>query len=146
MSTRTAAWIAALALFASAAATAAPPEAPKWNQKDVLALGERLSGALRDAEAASREAPIQSTALQQRKRDGALSEFRRVRESADAFVAKVRAGWDREMTSAYFRSVRNGLRDAHASARDAVPSEQVGQHLDEADQAIAELARYYPGV
>ena len=146
MSTRTAAWIGALALIASAAATAAPPEAPKWNQQHVLALGERISSALRAAEAASREAPDQSTALQQRKRDGALSEFRRVRESADALVAKVRAGWDRDMTSAYFRSVRNGLRNARASAQDAVPSEQVGQHLDEADQAIAELARFYPDV
>jgi hypothetical protein len=146
MATRiTSSAIAVLVLIA-AAATAAPPAAPKWNQQDVLALAEKLAGALRDGEAASREAPLQSTALQQRKRDGALSSFRQVREAADTYVAKLRAGWDRDMTSAYFRAVRNGLRDALSSARDAVPSEQVGQHLDEADQAIAELARYYPDV
>src|SRR5262245_23782771 len=89
--------IAALVLIA-AAATAAPPAAPKWNQQDVLALAEKLAGALRDGEAASREAPLQSTALQQRKRDGALSSFRQVREAADTYVAKLRAGWDRDMT------------------------------------------------
>ena len=138
--------IAALVWIAAAAATAAPPAAPKWNQQDVLALAEKLAIALRDGEAASREAPLQSTALQQRKRDGALSSFRQVREAADTYVAKLQAGWDRDMTSAYYRAVRNGLRNALSSARDAVPSDQVGQHLDEANQAIAELARYYPDV
>ena len=146
MATRSASSAIAALVLTAAAATAAPPAAPKWNQQDVLALAEKLAGALRDGEAASREAPLQSTALQQRKRDGALSSFRRVREAADTYVAKLRAGGDRDMTSAYFRAVRNGLRDALSSARDAVPSEQVGQHLDEADQAIAELARYYPDV
>ena len=141
-----AAGIAALALFAAASVTAAPPAGPKWNQQDVLALAEKLAGALRDGEAASREAPLQDTAMQQRRRDGALADFRRVRESADALVAKLRSGWDRDMTSAYFRTVRNGLRDALSSARDAVPSEEVGQHLDEANAAIADLARFYPDV
>ena len=146
MRTRTAARIAALALIAAAAATAAPPAAPKWDQQAVLALGEKLASALKDAQAASREAPLQATAMQQRNRDGALSEFRRVREAADAYVAKLRAGWDRDMTAAYFRTVRNGLRDALKSARDAVPSEQVDQHLNEANQALSELAPYYPDV
>jgi hypothetical protein len=147
MSTRTGAvWIAALALIAGGAASAEPAAAPKWNQPEVLALAEQLAGALRDGEAASREAPLQSTALQQRKRDGAISEFRRVREAADAYVAKLRAGWDRDMTAAHFRTVRNGLRNALSSARDAVPSEQVGQHLDDANRAVAELSRYYPDI
>jgi hypothetical protein len=134
-----------LALIVATAGAAAPPAGtPSWDQKQVLALGEKLATALRDAEAASREAPPQATALQQRKRDAALSSFRQVRQAADAYVSKLRAGWDGEMTSAYFRSVRNGMRDALQSARDAVPSPKVNENLNTANDVIAELERYYP--
>src|SRR5262245_18775066 len=137
--------IAALVLIAVAAASAAPPgDAPKWDQKQVLALAEKLAGALHDANAAAREAPPQMTALQQRKRDAALASFDQVRQAADKYVDKLRAGWDRDMTAAYFRSVRDGLRDALRTAQDAVPSEEVGLKLDEADETLAELARHYP--
>ncbi|HKA13877.1 MAG TPA: hypothetical protein VKH41_02575 [Myxococcota bacterium] len=120
--------------------------APKWDQKQVLALAERLAQALEDVEAAAREAPPQLTALQQRKRDAALAGFHRLREAAGAYVSKLQAGWDRDMTSAYFRSVRDGFRDARSSAGDAVPSEQVDEKFQAADQALDELSRFYPGV
>jgi F0F1-type ATP synthase membrane subunit b/b' len=148
MNTRAlAAPIAAFALLAVATASAAPPDgAPKWDQKQVLALAEKLAGALRNAQAAAREAPPQATALQQRTRDAALSNFEEVRQATDKYLQKLRAGWDRDMTAAYFRVVRNGLRDSVRSARDAVPSEEVGRNLDEANEAVAELGRYYPDV
>jgi hypothetical protein len=148
MSTRTRGVLsAALALIAAANAFGAPPASePKWNQKEVLALGEKLVTALHDAEAAAREAPPQATALQQRKRDAAVSTFLEVRQAADVYVTKLRAGWDGDRTEAYFRNVRDGLRRALDSARDAVPSEKVGENLGKANQALAELARYYPNV
>jgi hypothetical protein len=148
MSTRTrGALLTALALIVAANASGAPPAGePKWDQKQVLALGEKLANALHDAEAAAREAPPQATALQQRKRDAAVSTFIQVRQAADAYLTKLRAGWDRDMTEAYFRNVRDGLRRALDSARDAVPSEKVGENLGKANQVLAELAHYYPGV
>ncbi|TMA35574.1 MAG: hypothetical protein E6J87_03345 [Deltaproteobacteria bacterium] len=133
---------AALALISIAAPAWSAP--PKWDPKQVLALAERLAKALDEVEAAAREAPPQATALQQRKRDAALSGFHRVREAAHAYVSRLKAGWDRDMTAAYFRSVRDGVRDARASARDAVPSEQVDEKFRAADQALDELSSFYP--
>jgi hypothetical protein len=81
------------ALIIAAAGSAAPPSgAPAWDSKQVLALGVKLSNSLRDAEIASREAPAQATALQQRKRDAALTAVKQIRQSADAYVSKLRAG------------------------------------------------------
>jgi hypothetical protein len=82
--------------------------------------------------------------LQQRTRDAALSSFEQVRQATDAYVRKLRAGWDRDMTAAYFRSVREGLRSARQLAGDAVPTADVGAKLDEANDLVAELERYYP--
>ena len=67
-----------------------------------------------------------------------------MREAAHAYVSRLKAGWDRDMTAAYFRSVRDGVRDARASARVAVPSEQVDEKFRAADQALDELSSFYP--
>ena len=135
------------ALIIAAAGSAAPPSgAPAWDSKQVLALGVKLSTALQDAETASREAPDQATALQQRKRDAALTSVKQIRQSADAYVSKLRAGWDADMTEAYFRAVRNGLRGMLQTGGDAVPSPEVQQSLDTANEAIGELERYYPNL
>ena len=140
--------IGALLLAALCAPIAPVPSAraeePKWNQQEVLRLADELGEVLRAAEAASREAPPQATALQQRKRDAAANGFHRIQKAAADFSAKLRAGWDREMTQAYFRNVRDTFESTRKLAGDAVPTEKVNQHLTRADELLQQLARFYP--
>lgn len=136
--------LAALVLLAAGAASHARAAEPDWDPKQVIALAEKLVTILDESIAAAREAPPQATALQQRTRDAAVKDFQRVRQAADVFVSKLEAGWDRDMTVAYFRSVRDGFRDARQTARDAVPTEKAEENLRKANQVLSELSRHYP--
>jgi hypothetical protein len=130
-----------LAVIAASAATAAEPP---WNQQEVLGLAEQLVRVLDETAAAAREAPPQATVMQQRTRDDAANGLRRVREAASDYAAKLRKGWDRDMTEAYLRNVEKMFRDSRKLARDAVPTEKVEQKLRETDELLGRLSRYYP--
>lgn len=136
--------LGALVIGQGPTASSAPESGPAWSQKKVLALAEKLVRALDDTAAAAREAPPQATVLQQRTRDDALSSFDQVRELASDYAAKLRKGWDRDMTEAYFRNVKKMFRDTRKLARDAVPTEKVDQKLRETDGILDELSRFYP--
>jgi len=125
-------------------ASSAPAAEPKWNQQQVLGLGEKLVRALDETAAAAREAPPQATVLQQRTRDDARNSFDQVRRAAGDYAAKLRKGWDRDMSMASFRSVRVLFRDTRQSARNAVPTEKVDQKLREVERLLEELSRFYP--
>jgi hypothetical protein len=129
-----------LGLWASSARAAEP----RWNQQEVLGLAEQLARVLDETAAAAREAPAQPTVLQQRTRDDALNSFDRVRELAGDYAAKLRKGWDRDMTEAYFRNMRKVFQDTRKLARDAVPTQKVDQKLRETDAILEKLSRYYP--
>jgi hypothetical protein len=129
-----------LGLWASSARAAEP----RWNQQEVLGLAEQLARVLDETAAAAREAPPQPTVLQQRTRDDALSSMGRVQQAADDYVAKLRKGWDRDLTEAYFKSVKRLFRDTRELARDAVPTQKVDQKLRETDAILEKLSRYYP--
>ena len=60
---------------------------------------------------ASREAPPQPTALQQRTRDAAASGVHRLRDAAGDYLAKLKAGRDRDMTQARYRILRDSYRE-----------------------------------
>jgi hypothetical protein len=136
--------LGALVIGQGPAASSAPESGPAWSQKAVLALADKLVRALDDTAAAAREAPPQATVLQQRTRDDALASFDQVRELASDYAAKLRKGWDRDMTEAYFRNVKKMFRDTRKLARDAVPTEKVDQKLRETDRILDELSRFYP--
>jgi hypothetical protein len=136
--------MATLALASSGPISPARAAEPEWNQKEVLRLADELGEVLHEAEAASRDAPPQATALQQRKRDAAANGFHRVQKAAADFSAKLRAGRDRELTQAYFRNVRDTFESTRKLAGDAVPTEKVKQHLTQADKLLEQLSHYYP--
>ena len=131
-------------LLAVIAASGAAAEQPRWNQQEVLGLAEQLVRVLDETAAAAREAPPQATVMQQRTRDDAANGLRRVREAASDYAAKLRKGWDRDMTEAYLRNVKKMFRDSRTLARDAVPTEKVEQKLRETDEVLGRLSRYYP--
>ena len=136
--------LVAIAIGQAEAVSAAPAAGPKWNQQEVLALAEKLARVLDEIAAAAREAPPQSTVLQQRTRDDALNEFDLVREATRDYVAKLRKDWDHDMTESYFRNVKRLFQDARKSGRDAVPTEKVDRKLSEAAGLLDELSRFYP--
>jgi hypothetical protein len=146
--TRTAILLAAAAFVlggtASPVRAADPAPAPAWNQKEVLRLAEELAAELDQADAASRAAPPQATALQQRTRDAAANSFHRVHDAAADFAKKLRQGRDRETTEAHFKNVRTAFENTRKIARDAVATPDVDQHLRRASELIQQLARFYP--
>ena len=131
-------------LWAVVAASAASAAEPRWNQQEVLGLAEQLVRVLDETAAAAREAPPQATVMQQRTRDDAANGLRRVREAASDYAAKLRKGWDRDMTEAYLRNVKKMFQDSRKLARDAVPTETVDEKLRETDDLLGQLSRYYP--
>src|SRR5262245_49361834 len=137
--------LAAIAIVLGELASSARAAEPEWSKKTVLGLAEKLARVLDEAAAAAREAPPQATVLQQRTRDDALRSFDQVRQASGDYVAKLRKGWDRELTEAYFRRVRTLFRDVRKSARDAVPTKELDQKLREAAGLLEELSRFYPG-
>jgi hypothetical protein len=136
--------LCALAIGQARVASSAPKSEPKWNQQEVLGLAEQLVRALDEIAAAAREAPPQATVLQQRTRDDALNSIGPVREAANDYVAKLRKGWDRDLTETYFRNLKKQFIDTRKLARDAVPTEEVERKLREADGIFEELSRFYP--
>jgi len=134
----------ALVLALGAPGSQARAEGPAWRQQEVLGLARKLDVVLGEVVAAAREETPQDTALQQRTRDAAVSRFDRVRQAADALVAKLEAGWDRDASEAYFRNLRDVFRETGQVAGDAVPRENVRQKLDEAIGILKQLSRYYP--
>ena len=139
-----AALAAAIAIALGHAAASEPAAQPRWNQQEVLGLAEQLVRTLDETAAAAREAPPQDTVLQQRTRDDAANGLRQVRELAGDYVAKLRKGWDRDMTESYLRSVKKMFKDSRKRARDAVPTEKVDEKLRETDELLEQLSRYYP--
>ena len=131
-------------LLAVIAASAATTAEPAWNQNEVLGLAEQLVRVLDETAAAAREAPPQATVMQQRTRDDAANGLRHVRDAASDYAAKLRKGWDRDMTEAYLRNVKKMFKDSRKLARDAVPTEKVEQKLRETDELLGRLSRYYP--
>jgi len=136
--------LGALVLDQAGVASSARAAEPAWSQKEVTGLAANLSRVLGDTAAAAREAPPQATVLQQRTRDDALRSFNRVREAADDYLAKLRKGWDRDLTESYFRALKRQFRDARGLARDAVPTKTVDEKLSEAEELIEKLSRFYP--
>jgi hypothetical protein len=119
-------------------------DAPAWDPKQVTALASQLVQVVDEALAAAKQAPPQATALQQRRRDAAVSGYRRVREAAADYLAKLEAGRDRDMTEAHFRNLRNLFKSTRASAGNAEPTPEAQERLKRIDQLLRELGRYYP--
>jgi hypothetical protein len=140
-SSASAIFAAAMALVQTAPARA---ETPKWNQNQVIVLAEQFVSVLDDISAASREAPDQATAMQQRTRDAAANGLRRVRDGASDYLRKLRSGQDRDLTEPRFRIVRDSFHDQVAVGRNAVPSPKVEELLNKANGILDELGRYYP--
>jgi len=136
--------LAAIAIAQGQAVSSARAAEPQWNQKEVIGLAERLVRVLDETAAAAREAPPQATVLQQRTRDDAANGLRQVRELAGDYVAKLKKGWDRDMTESYLRNVKKMFKDSRKLARDAVPTEKVDDKLRETDEILEQLSRYYP--
>jgi hypothetical protein len=139
-----AAVLAVIAIALGRAAWSEPVAQPQWNAQQVLGLAEQLVRALDETAAAAREAPPQATVMQQRTRDGAVTGLRETRQLAGDYLAKLRKGWDRDMTEAYLRSVKRKFSESRKLARDAVPTEEVEEKLRETDGILEQLSRYYP--
>lgn len=124
-------------------AQAASAEATAWDGAEASALTAEIVSELRAMLAAADEVPKQPTVLQQRRRDAALFQVRRTLEAAEELQRKLEAGWDRDVTSAYFDLVRGeGLRVRELFG-DAVAYERPLAHWEAARGAARKLARYY---
>jgi hypothetical protein len=130
-------------ILSSSPARAEDENAHVWDQAAVTQLAVELEQTLRDAYAKSAEAPPQTTVFQQRTRDAAVSVMRRARDLSTEYASKMRAGWDREASSVYFKAVADEYAFGWTTAQDAVTAPGVQPRIERLDQIIAELQAYY---
>ena len=114
-----------------------------WDQAAVTSLANELELTLQVAEKQSMNAPPQQTVLQQRDRDAAQAVIHRAREASEVYARRMRSGWDREDSEAYFRAVLEEVGHIWETAGDAVPAESAKPLIDRLRSLTEELRVWY---
>ena len=118
-------------------------EPQQWNQKEVTRLASEFASSIEKISNTAKSAPLQKSAIQQRKRDGAVNRLGGLQESADAFAKQLAEGRDRSSTELFFPQVRELFHQTIAVARDAEAGEEQRANLEAAEKLLDQLARYY---
>ncbi len=132
-----------LAGLAIVPARPAPAEPLEWDQARATELAHRITTEWRSALEAASAAPPQPSVLQQRARDTTVFQIEHLLSAARELHRKLRDGWNRDQTQAYFLIVRNQAAAVLQAKKDAVPFEAAWRHWLAAREAGQELARFY---
>ena len=133
-----------LALGLSASASAAQgAEPPEWDQARVTELARQLVAELDAALSAAAEAPAQETVRQQRQRDAAVLQVKRVRQDAARLYNDLRGGRGRYPTAPIFERALDRASDTFQIGGDAVTFKEPLAHWRAAGEIAREMARYY---
>ena len=129
-----------LAMMGAGPAVAEPVA---WNQEDVTRLAGEFARTLAKISSAAKAAPMQETALQQRRRDAAVRTLASLREDADGFSKRLARGQGHFETELVFQQLRKFFRETRDVAGDAVAFGEQRSNLDAAGTLLEKLARYY---
>lgn len=133
-------WVSLSALGFAAPLGAEPVE---WDQPRVTALAADLLSELDAALAAAADSPEQESVRQQRQRDAAVGQVKRVRQHAEKLLSELRAGRGLYQTQPYFRVAHELASETFQIAGDAVPFEEPIRHWKAAGEIAQEMSRYY---
>ena len=114
-----------------------------WDQEAATQLTLEITVELRALLAAAAAAPSQPSVLQQRKRDAAAFQVRHALMAAEELLSKLREGWDRDTTEAYFRVLRVEGKQVLEVYGDAQRMKAPSAHWEAATAAARKLAAYY---
>jgi hypothetical protein len=117
--------------------------ADDWDQQRAIELSSQLEETFDLVVQSAEIAAPQQTAMQQRTRDAALSEFTHVRDISRDYAAKIREGWGREDSEPFFSQLSQATRRAREIARDAVPVPKVAVLLERVDSLLLQLSKQY---
>ena len=141
-------WFAATAgmglILVSVASSSA--EAPSWEAEKVLSLATELDFAIAKVLEIAPEVDPQETAFQQRTRDAAVVEMKHAKDASQRLAEKLRLGWSRGETEAYFHRLSVALRGVARTAGDAVAQEETQPLLSRIEQLRLELEKLYEQV
>ena len=87
-----------------------------WDRDRSVVLAAQLEQTLGLALAAAETATRQDSAMQQRTRDAAVIEMRRVHEYSGHYASKLRGGWDRGESEPFFGQLSRATRQARETA------------------------------
>lgn len=127
--------------FALSAPAGAEPLA--WDQARVTELAKQLVGELDAALAAASESPAQETVRQQRQRDAAIGQVRRVRQDAAKLFNDLRGGRGRYPTAPIFQRALERASETFQIGGDAVAFKEPVAHWEAAGEIARAMARYY---
>jgi hypothetical protein len=114
-----------------------------WDGEVATKLAIDLEQTLDEAYERSLKAPPQRTALQQRERDAAQGVIRRARDLGREYASKMRAGWSRNETEAYFRNVVEEVANIWETSGDAVPAISAKPLIKRLNRILDELQALY---
>jgi hypothetical protein len=132
-------WFFALVLISAPA----PGEPLPWDQEAATQLALEITVELRELLVAAAAAPSQPSVMQQRKRDAAAFQVRHALMAAEELLSKLREGWDRDATEAYFQILRIEGEQVLETYGDAQRMKAPTAHWNAATAAARKLAGYY---
>jgi hypothetical protein len=138
-------WVFSTLLLALvwAGGSLAQDEPGGWDAELVTKRAVELEAIFRETYELSLSPPPQQTALQQRQRDAAQGEIRRVRDLAADYAGRMRSGWSRADSEPYVRLLVEGVNELWSTAGDAVPQAKAKALLDRANEIMNELQAHY---
>jgi hypothetical protein len=135
--------VALLLALSGAGGSLAEGEPGSWDAEAVAKRADEIEAIFRETYELSLSPPPQQTALQQRQRDAAQGQIRRVRDLAADYAGRMRSGWSRSDSEPYFRLLVEGVEELWSTAGDAVPQAKAKALLDRANEIMNELQAYY---
>jgi len=132
-----------VALFVVGAGASLEDAKILWDNEVATKLAIDLEQTLDEAYERSLKAAPQRTAFQQRERDAAQGVIRRARDLSREYADKMRAGWSRNATEAYFRNVVEEVADIWDTSGDAVPAISAKPIIERLKRILDELQALY---
>lgn len=133
-----------MAGFTATSATAEEPSKPEfWDSAAATKLAIELSDTFERGLEASKTAPPQDTAFQQRQREAAQGALRRAREASANFAEQMQAGADKFESERLFQGVVSTVAEMRETAGDAEPTDEGKRILKRVDEIFRELRALY---
>ena len=132
--------LAACSLLAPVQARA---ERTAWNQEQVAAIASDLAMAIEKVKSSVEADPEQASVLQERRRQGALVDLRRLGRLSADLAAKLKAGQGLQETESIYDEIQAVRRQARDAGRDVLNPESTVRDVAAARRMLERLAPYY---
>lgn len=118
-------------------------ERTAWNQELVAIIAADLALAVEKVKTSVESDPEQGTVLQERKRQAALVDLRRLSELSADLAAKLKAGQGREETAPIYEQMQTVRQEAREAGREILNPASTVEDIVAARRLIEKLTPYY---